>query len=157
MSFINVFLLSMVTLKVFFFLRIYDDFGLLVQLFLQVLSDVTTFTTFFAGWIVIFAAIFQILGIQFDETDYPFLDTFTKYLLYSYRNSIGDINPPLYDFWSSRVEDSPTVAHSMISVVWFAWLAMSAAGAPPGFAPGSSSPAAVQICAPAPRVPPASR
>ena len=123
MSFINVFLLSMVTLKVFFFLRIYDDFGLLVQLFLQVLSDVTTFTTFFAGWIVIFAAIFQILGIQFDEADYPFLDTFTKYLLYSYRNSIGDISPPLYDFWSSRVEESPTIAHSMISVVWFAWLA----------------------------------
>ena len=58
MSFFNVFLLSMATLKIFFFLRIYDDFGLLVQLFLQVLSDVTTFSTFFGGWIVLFAVIF---------------------------------------------------------------------------------------------------
>jgi hypothetical protein len=58
MCFFNVFLLSMATLKIFFFLRIYDDFGLLVQLFLQVLSDVTTFSTFFGGWIVLFAVIF---------------------------------------------------------------------------------------------------
>lgn len=123
MAFFNVFLLSMATLKIFFFLRIYDEFGLLVQLFLQVLSDVTTFSTFFGGWIVLFAVIFQTMGIAFDEGDYPNLGTFTKYLMYSYRNSIGDINPPLYDFWSSRIEESATVSTLMIGMVWFAWLA----------------------------------
>lgn len=43
--------------------------------------------------------------------------------MYSYRNSIGDINPPVYEFWSNRIEQSPTVATTMIGMVWAAWLA----------------------------------
>ena len=70
-----------------------------------------------------FAVMFQITGITFDEGDYPFLGTFTKYMMYSYRNSIGDINPPVYEFWSSRMDESPNVAAIMIGMVWFAWLA----------------------------------
>jgi hypothetical protein len=43
--------------------------------------------------------------------------------MYSYRNSIGDINPPVYNFWSDRIEESHLVSTLMIGMVWFAWLA----------------------------------
>jgi len=34
-----------------------------------------------------------------DELSYPFVNTFIKFMIQSYRNSIGDIDAPDYEDW----------------------------------------------------------
>lgn len=101
--------------------------------------------------------VFQAAGIGIDEgsygeenggtvgqTDYPMVTDFWKYLLYSYRNSIGDINPPVYGYWMKNAYCDPQympngakydefnnyeakcakyelASEVMIYVVWFVW------------------------------------
>ena len=47
---------------------------------------------------MIFSHLFMVVGSSFDDEDYPLLQSLTYYFQ-TYRNSIGDIAPPKYDYW----------------------------------------------------------
>eukprot|EP00356_Strombidium_inclinatum_P001034 CAMPEP_0170511138 /NCGR_PEP_ID=MMETSP0208-20121228/66138_1 /TAXON_ID=197538 /ORGANISM="Strombidium inclinatum, Strain S3" /LENGTH=128 /DNA_ID=CAMNT_0010794645 /DNA_START=1048 /DNA_END=1433 /DNA_ORIENTATION=- len=40
-----------------------------------------------------------------DEVDYPYVNRPVRFMIQSYRNSIGDINAPDYDVWAPEGED----------------------------------------------------
>jgi hypothetical protein len=97
---LNIILIVFIVIKFMSLLRIFPKIGKLVKLLAQVLIDSIIFTCFFLGWIYIFSLIFQAAGIAIDggdadeKSDYQNLSITWKYLLYVYRNSIGDINAP---------------------------------------------------------------
>ena len=65
---------------------------------------------------------FQILGVEIFKDDYVEIPKLAAYILYTYRNSVGDIFPPIYTHWASAIETTPIEAYTMITVIWICWL-----------------------------------
>ena len=163
----NILILIYRCIKMMNLVRIYPKAGYLIKLLSQVLKDCIHFTWFFLGWVYVFSLIFQAAGISIDDgsfggkwhdlpnsasginrvadnappkgTDYPYINDLFKYALYTYSNSIGNINPPGYGYWikndicniknmaesevySEKCGQWRFTSQMMIGLVWFLWL-----------------------------------
>lgn len=47
---------------------------------------------------------------------------FPTYLLFTYRNTIGDLDAPVYSYWVSVSTEHPYIAWTMITSIWCVWL-----------------------------------
>ena len=97
----TVFVLSF--LKMIYFLRIYEEFGHLIQMLTNCIKDISVFLVFLITWILVYAMMLDMMDANFDDGDYPDLNTIAITLLQMYRNSIGDISAPLYTRWSDML------------------------------------------------------
>ena len=88
-------------LKVMFFLRIQEGFGLLVDLVAECLGDAIPFTVFLMMWVGLFTVLFRLQGFEIPADDYDQLGRAAIYTIQTYRNSVGDIAAPAYSFWSA--------------------------------------------------------
>lgn len=125
---ITLFVIVFGFVKTLFFVRIYEDYGFLVQMVGMTVLELVPFMVFFSFWIIFFTVCFQTLGVQInnDDSEYPNVALFAKYFLMTYRNSIGDISTPHYtnwierydaeDFWENLMQDT------LISLIWLVWL-----------------------------------
>ena len=88
-------------LKIIYFFKINESFGLLILLISEVFSEILVFTMFMIVWIIGFACVFLLIGAEYkDDNEYPYLqNVFYIFFLQTYRNSIGDIATPNYSFW----------------------------------------------------------
>ena len=81
-------------LKVNFFLRVYDKFGLLVTLIETCIKDIVPFTTYFMIWQMFFILFFTVSGIVaparagFEKKGFEIMS------IYVFENSIGNIHYP---------------------------------------------------------------
>ena len=107
MGIFNAILVVQSFFKILFFLRVFENFGKLVKLVAQCINDVNSFMFFFGGWIFVFSILFQILGLELFDEDYIGFNSKITYLVYTYRNAIGDSNPPKTIYWLSQTEDHP--------------------------------------------------
>jgi len=73
------------------FLRTFENFGNLVTLLGQCLNDVNYFLMFMFSWIIFFWVEYLILGMEVDDSEYPFLNYYMKVFIHAWRNAIGDI------------------------------------------------------------------
>ena len=64
---INCFLLLILMIKLFDYLSIFPYFGQLLNLLRKTVSDMQAFTIFFFMWVVVFALIYEILAVSFDN------------------------------------------------------------------------------------------
>lgn len=72
----------------------------LIQLMISVIEDFKTFSIFLFAWLLQFSIVFQISGLKFaNDEDYQNLNVFVKFIIQTYRNSIGDILAPSYQIW----------------------------------------------------------
>ena len=65
MILINVFMIICAFLKLLFFVRVFEDFGQLVQLVSTCVKDIRVFMVFLVSWIVFFSILFSIADLQF--------------------------------------------------------------------------------------------
>lgn len=79
MSLLNIILVVQACIKVQFYLRVNESFGLLVQLVAQCLIDVTYFSVFFFAWILVFSLLYRILGMDVDGASYQLLNKFVRF------------------------------------------------------------------------------
>ena len=65
----------------------------------------------------------MIAGITVGDDDYPNVETTIKFVIQVFRNSVGDINAPEYDYWSNKVavKETESIAYGMIGWGWFLW------------------------------------
>ena len=106
-----------------FFVRIFDEFGFLVKMIGITLSELIPFINIFFVFTLYFGIAFMIMDIEIDTTvpgssevhkhsyepmskyklsaplRYPGINKTVAYLIYSFRNSIGDLATPNYDKW----------------------------------------------------------
>ena len=65
---------------------------------------------------------FMVTGADFNvnETaaDYNSISSYQIYGLQVFRNSLGDISIPGYQYWIAREEDSPIFSTSYIEIIW---------------------------------------
>ena len=47
---------------------------------------------------------------------------FASYILFTYRNTIGDLDAPVYTYWVEVAKEHPNIAWVMISLIWLFWI-----------------------------------
>jgi len=77
---------------------------------------------FFFSWIFIFSTLFQILGLELFDDEYDGFNIKLTYLVYTYRNAIGDANPPKTIYWLEQKDKYPIAGNLMIILIWVFWL-----------------------------------
>ena len=113
-------------MKFLYLLRVFEKFGLLVNLIIQVVIDVIFFGIFFFSWIVLLGFLFRIAGIEVDSEDYPHVHEIIYFLFQLVRNSIGDLAVPVYTYWTDQKGTSTTselTSFLMVLYCWSLWLA----------------------------------
>ena len=61
--------------------------------------DVIPFIIFFFCWIMLFSIMFRVLGMEIFSDDYVGFNLAIAYIVFTYRNAIGDIEAPAYNLW----------------------------------------------------------
>jgi len=108
-------------IKLLYFLRIFEQFGFLVQMVAKTCKEVLPFMAFFMLWIFFFTISSIILGSDIKDKDdeYPKVNWFLAWLIQIYRNSIGDINTP--DYSGLIDEENPGKQYVLIGTIWTFW------------------------------------
>ena len=70
-------------------------------MFMQAIKDSLIFTLFFFMINLFFAILFNQFGVIPNLDDYPGCHYYASLYIMVYRNSIGDISAPSYDYWNS--------------------------------------------------------
>lgn len=130
---LNVLISIQIVIKICFFCKVNERFGMLVQLILTCIHDVEAFAIFMVIWLFAFTLIFILLGANDDVGQtYVDLNEFWGYFFLIWENSIGNINPPTYHFWMDKLNNSKmepyqtTSSHLTIYIIWFMWFANQA-------------------------------
>lgn len=133
----NCILLILVVIKLLNFLRIIEEFGLFILLLRQCISDIKLFFLFQILWICIFAMMLYILKSDIPNYhDYPHLYWWLQQLIQSWRNALGDLQPPFYEqYWLKKyeyfeeLEKTHRLTHGLgtpinviIGFLWAIWL-----------------------------------
>lgn len=104
-------------------LRVFKEFGMLIQLIQRVIVDSYQFFFFFFCWVALFSYLMIIAGSQVDMKDYERVGAKLVYGLNTFRNAIGDIQPPVTTYWSEeRMKTDPGLSMAMILYSWGIWL-----------------------------------
>jgi hypothetical protein len=75
MIFLQIVVIFQMTLKIIFFFKINESFGLLILLIVEVIQEIVVFTMFMVVWIIGFACVFILIGAEFEnEEEYPDID-----------------------------------------------------------------------------------
>lgn len=99
------FLVLQVFMKLLFFMKIFSDYGFLVQMIGLSILDMGPFMAFFTLWVVFFAIENRVLMLEFDESEYDGLNKFMQMLILAFRNSIGDLQSPQYERWLNYIKE----------------------------------------------------
>ena len=95
------------SMKVLFYTRIFKNYGRLTELLIQALYDLVPFMVFFFTAIIVFSGVFNVLlnNTKPDEPnddEYPNLPNWSRDILWTFRNSIGDLQMPDYSYWTEQ-------------------------------------------------------
>lgn len=75
MIFLQIVVIFQMLLKIIFFFKINESFGLLILLIVEVIQEIVVFTMFMIVWIIGFASVFILIGAEFEnEEEYPNID-----------------------------------------------------------------------------------
>lgn len=91
-------------LKTFFFMRILTMFSHLVKRVIYVMVRITNFMLFFAMLILLFSAIFNVIGRN-KQPEYETVGYFFGGIFYALRLSIGDFNFELLKMQENELEE----------------------------------------------------
>lgn len=105
MTILNMGIIITGTLKVFFYVRIFEEFGWIVELIGQCLKDMFTFTIFYMFLLFIYGTLYIVGGVNGGEADDS--EGNVLYWVSVFRYSIGDIfDLPTYAYWEKNVDSS---------------------------------------------------
>ena len=107
--------------KLIQFIIVMPKFGVVVRLVEFVFKDVYPFLFFFLIVELLFGLVYRSLGVDTNRDDYEELDTFWSYFFMTFRNSIGDLEPPGSKFWHTYEDDVPILSILVIIFFWIAW------------------------------------
>lgn len=120
-SILNALMLISIYTKLLFFLRMYEQYGKMIQLLWQCILDLRPFLLFFVTLIILVSLVLIVNQVTYDSQDYPYLPNFWIVFLQTYRNSIGDLSPPDYSYWTDDKKIS-SGEKIIITLIWLVWL-----------------------------------
>lgn len=89
---------SLAFIKLLFFIRLFEDFGFLVQLLISCLKELIPFFILYIIFLLFFAMCFEVLRVDVDGEieQTPALTHFQLILLGVYRTALGELSMPGY-------------------------------------------------------------
>ena len=72
----------------------------MVKLLQKVMQSVVGFTFYFLCWVYVFALVYNVMGMSFNDDEYKNMDNFAVILIQSFRISLADLAVPDYRMWS---------------------------------------------------------
>ena len=103
--------------QAYFFLQLNSDIAKFLRLFSRALSDIKYFLVVELYISSLMAAVMQVLGTKFDDggnmdlsgedgydtnfNDYPLVWSYGVNIISIYRNAVGDLQMPTYDYWAA--------------------------------------------------------
>ena len=92
---------------------------------ISTIYDIRFFIIFFVSWIFVFAHLFKITGANFDDEDYALVPR-AKFVLQTFRNTIGDVAAPQYGYWlelHKSMDNKSSLNHPMLVIytIWILW------------------------------------
>ena len=109
-------ILTIMFSKICFFIRIFNDYGLLVNLVQTCLSDIVPFCIFLTIWLICFYLLYHVTGIESPDrsgqlgVNHENIQDF----FYIWSNSIGNIH-----YWASTTVVSNEYVMALMSLIWF--------------------------------------
>lgn len=111
---LNVVILLQGLIKMTNFLKVIEEFSLVINFVTQCLWSIIPFTLLLLVWIVFLSFSFKLLGVKVQLEEYHNVPESMIYFFWTYRNIIGDIQQLNYPQW---IDSSYMPA--LIWVVWF--------------------------------------
>ena len=114
-------------MRVMQFISVYDKFTFLVSMIGKTIVKTVPFMIVLIACDVQFTFIFMALGIQITPdlngilNQYPAISKMVRFLIQSYRNSIGDLSPPIYKAWLEG-EYSEGQVTTVAIMSWASWI-----------------------------------
>ena len=114
----NVLILLQIVVKILFFMRVNNKFGMLVQLVLTCMHDIREFLIFMFCWIGAFTVLTIELGSDNSMTapsvggGYPGLLIKVQTFIQTWEDSIGNMANPTYLYWTSVIANNTAAAHA---------------------------------------------
>ena len=91
-----------------------------------VIIDSYQFFFYFICWMGLFTFLMMIAGSNVNQKDYKQIGNKTVFALNTFRNAIGDIQPPVTSYWEDeRMETDPVLSMAMILYSWIIWFTNS--------------------------------
>ena len=113
-TYLKVMVILQMIVKVNFFLRIYDKFGLLVNLISTCFIDIIPFSTYLFIWIICFIMLYIQSGIIAPGRKGLKEGDFVGMFLYVWENSIGNINDPADESFTDK-------GFPVVLLIWLIW------------------------------------
>jgi len=127
--YLQVLLLVGSMIQILTYLRIHKKLGQQVQLVADCIVPLFTYLIFYFFILTFYSLIYQVLGYElaldnFGESDYESLDKNFAYYIMAFRNSIGDLSTPSYNYWAAmkNKDNDKYSAQFMIYTIWTFWL-----------------------------------
>ena len=95
---IKLLLILLAFMKLLFFVRIFEEYGFLVQIIMSCCIDLIPFITFYMIALFMFSIIFVVLNMEIDVENNMLrhVGFFQKMLMETFRSSIGEVGLPKY-------------------------------------------------------------
>lgn len=99
----------------------------MVFLITHVIRDISYFLVLFNFNICLLVLMTYVIGVNISEKDikddYESINKMVMFAIMIYRNTIGDIQTPNYDYWSDkeRMAKNPFMCQWMIYIIWIVW------------------------------------
>lgn len=112
-------------IKLLFFIRIFEDFGFLVQMILLCVYDLIPFIISYLIFLILFTVCFVVLDMEIDPEveEAENMTYFQKMLLQTFRTAIGELGMPVYPRILHR---PPSIVKTVnITLIWICWFSMT--------------------------------
>lgn len=113
-------------LKLLFFVRIFEDYGFLVQMIILCMQDLVPFFMTYLLFLNFFSMCFVVLNCDIDGEieSTPILSGYELMLLQVYRTALGELSMPGYknkEIWRNGKSDD-IFLHINIIMIWILWV-----------------------------------
>ena len=105
-------------------LTVYERFSKIVDLYKMVFGELWRFTQLFFIFVLFFAILNYLARVEVATDDYPNLPEMVRYIINTWRTSIGDIQLPKYTHWThfgERGENYVNPYRFMLILIWVIW------------------------------------
>ena len=95
---LRIILVILSLIKLLFFLRVFEEYGFLVQIIMVCCVDLIPFITFYMIFLFMFSISFVVLNMEIDaeNNESKHIGFFEKMLIETFRSSIGEVGLPKY-------------------------------------------------------------
>jgi hypothetical protein len=118
---LKIVLVMLSLVKLLFFLRVFEEYGFLVQIIMVCCIDLIPFITFYMIFLFMFSITFVVLNMEVDDAnnESKHIGFFEKMLLETFRSAIGEVGLPKY---SAILEKPDSYCKSLnIALIWIIW------------------------------------